>query len=67
MNEEYVGGFRRSTSESCLLSLKAVHLVGLWIGFSITGWNLARAAGHNNEAFKRNYLGEGDTVSKCLC
>lgn len=66
MNEDYVGGSRRSTSESCLLWLKAVHLVGLWIDFSITDWNLARAAGHNNRAFERNYLGEDDTVSKCL-
>lgn len=41
MNEEYVGGSRRSSSESCLLWLKAVHLVGLWIDISITGWNLA--------------------------
>lgn len=41
MNEEYVGGSRRSTSESCLLWLKAVYLEGLWIDISITGWNLA--------------------------
>lgn len=44
--------------------LRAVCLVRLWIDSSITGWSLAHAADHTE---RRNYLGEGDTVSKCLC
>lgn len=67
MNEEYVGGSRRSTSVSCLLWLKAVHLVGLWIDFSITVWNLAHAVGHNNWAFKRKKATLFQSVSAKSC